>query len=204
MEILNRKARFNYFIIEEIECGIELFGSEVKSIRNGNCNIKDSYGVIRNNEVYLINMFIKNYKEASIFNKEETRKRRLLLHKKEIIKLDNGYYLETIIEETSMARAANQKTARKTANYKNAQGAIMFSVTVTGTFTYTGSSSTCTKSVAEASSKNTNWKISSKSASKSGNKATAKAIAKRYVDGVAVETQNCTVTLICSSNGSLK
>ena len=115
--------------------------------------------------------------------------------KKEIIKLDNGYYLETIIEETSMARAANQKTARKTANYKNAQGAIMFSVTVTGT---------CTKSVAEASSKNTNWKISSKSASKSGNKATAKAIAKRYVDGVAVETQNCTVTLICSSNGSLK
>ena len=118
--------------------------------------------------------------------------------KKEIIKLDNGYYLETIIEET------NQKTARKTANYKNAQGAIMFSVTVTGTFTYTGSSSTCTKSVAEASSKNTNWKISSKSASKSGNKATAKAIAKRYVDGVAVETQNCTVTLICSSNGSLK
>ena len=87
MEILNRKARFNYFIIEEIECGIELFGSEVKSIRNGNCNIKDSYGVIRNNEVYLINMFIKNYKEASIFNKEETRKRKVLLHKKEIIKL---------------------------------------------------------------------------------------------------------------------
>ena len=87
MEVLNRKARFNYFIIGEIECGIELFGSEVKSIRNGNCNIKDSYGVIRNNEVYLINMFIKNYKEASIFNKEETRKRKLLLHKKEIIKL---------------------------------------------------------------------------------------------------------------------
>ena len=87
MEILNRKARFNYFIIEEIECGIELFGSEVKSIRDGNCNIKDSYAIIRNNEVYLINMFIINYKEASIFNKEETRKRKLLLHKKEIIKL---------------------------------------------------------------------------------------------------------------------
>ena len=100
-----------------------------------------------------------------------------------------------------MARAANQKTARKTANYKNAQGTTMFSVTVTGT--YTGSSSTCTKSIASATSKNANWKISSKSASKSGNKATAKAIAKRYVDGVAVETQNCTVTLTCSSNGSL-
>ena len=116
--------------------------------------------------------------------------------KKEIIQLDNGYYLETII-------AANQKTARKTANYKNAQGTTMFSVTVTGTFTYTGSSSTCTKSIASATSKNANWKISSKSASKSGNKATAKATAKRYVDGTAVETQNCTVTLTCSLNGSL-
>ena len=79
----------------------------------------------------------------------------------------------------------------------------MFSVTVTGTFTYTGSSSTCTKSIASATSKNANWKISSKSASKSGNKATAKATAKRYVDGTAVETQNCTVTLTCSLNGSL-
>ena len=86
--LLNEKTIHNIEgLIEEIECGIELFGSEVKSIRNGNCNIKDSYGVIRNNEVYLINMFIKNYKEASIFNKEETRKRKLLLHKKEIIKL---------------------------------------------------------------------------------------------------------------------
>ena len=68
MEILNRKARFNYFIIEEIECGIELFGSEVKSIRNGNCNIKDSYGVIRNNEVYLINMFIKSIVDWYVLN----------------------------------------------------------------------------------------------------------------------------------------
>ena len=114
--------------------------------------------------------------------------------KKEIIQLDNGYYLETIIEETPTTRASNQKTAKKTGNYKNAQGTTMFSVTVTGTFTYTGSSSTCTKSIASATSKNANWKISSKSASKSGN---------RYVDGTAVETQNCTVTLTCSSNGSL-
>ena len=64
--------------------------------------------------------------------------------KKEIIQLDNGYYLETIIEETPTTRASNQKTAKKTGNYKNAQGTTMFSVTVTGTFTYTGSSSTCT------------------------------------------------------------
>lgn len=70
--------------------------------------------------------------------------------KKEIIQLDNGYYLETIIEETPTTRASNQKTAKKTGNYKNAQGTTMFSVTVTGTFTYTGSSSTCTKSIASA------------------------------------------------------
>lgn len=126
-----------------------------------------------------------------------------LEQKKEIIQLDNGYYLETIIEETPTTRASNQKTAKKTGNYKNAQGTTMFSVTVTGTFTYTGSSSTCTKSVASATSKNANWKISSKSASKSGNKATAKATAKRYVDGTVVETRNCSVTLTCSSNGSL-
>ena len=111
--------------------------------------------------------------------------------------------METIIEETPTTRASNQKTARKIGNYKNSQGTVVFTVTVTGTFTYTGSSSTCTKSVAEASSKNANWKISSKSASKSGNKATAKATAKRYVDGTAVETRNCSVTLTCSSNGSL-
>lgn len=124
-----------------------------------------------------------------------------LEQKREIIQLDNGYYLETIIEETPTTRASNQKTARKIGNYKNSQGTVVF--TVTGTFTYTGSSSTCTKSVAEASSKNANWKISSKSASKSGNKATAKATAKRYLDGTAVETRNCSVTLTCSSNGSL-
>lgn len=92
MEILNRKAKFNYFVEEEIECGIELFGNEVKSIRDGNCNIKDSYAIIRNNEVFIINMFIKKYKDASLFAADETRKRKLLLHKKEIKKLSN--YIE--------------------------------------------------------------------------------------------------------------
>lgn len=87
MEIQNKKAHFNYFIEEDIECGIELLGSEVKSIREGTCNIKDSYAVIRNDEIYVINMYIKNYKEASIFNSEETRNRKLLVHKKEILKL---------------------------------------------------------------------------------------------------------------------
>ena len=88
MEILNRKAKFNYFIEEEIECGIELLGNEVKSIRDGSCNIKDSYAIIKNNEVYVINMFIKKYSHTSdTFAPPETRERRLLLHKKQILKL---------------------------------------------------------------------------------------------------------------------
>lgn len=88
MEIQNRKAKFNYFIENEIECGIELLGNEVKSIREGSCNIKDSYARIKNNEVFVINMFIKKYSHTSEnFAPNETRERRLLLHKKEILKL---------------------------------------------------------------------------------------------------------------------
>lgn len=87
MEIVNRKAKFNYFIEDEIECGIELLGNEVKSIREGSCNIKDSYGVIKKGEVFVINMFIKKYSHASFFTESETRPRKLLLHKKEIKKL---------------------------------------------------------------------------------------------------------------------
>ena len=87
MEILNRKAKYNYFIEDEYECGIELFGNEVKSIREGTCNIKDSYAVIRKGEVYLINMFVKTYEKTGAFIKNETRTRKLLLHKKEILKL---------------------------------------------------------------------------------------------------------------------
>ena len=87
MEINNKKARFDYFIEEEIECGIVLKGTEVKSIRSGLANIKDCYAIIRNNEVFLLNMHISRYDEGSIFNHEEARTRKLLLNKKEILKL---------------------------------------------------------------------------------------------------------------------
>ncbi len=87
MEILNRRARHDYFIEETYEAGIVLTGTEIKSIRNGNCNIKDCYGVVKNNEVYLLNMFVNQYREGNIFNHEETRSRKLLLHKKEIKKI---------------------------------------------------------------------------------------------------------------------
>lgn len=94
MEILNRQAKFNYFITDEIECGIELKGTEVKSIRMGKANIKDSYAIIRNYEVFLINMHISKYKEGNIFNQNEERTRKLLLHKKEILKLNDKINLE--------------------------------------------------------------------------------------------------------------
>lgn len=87
MEILNREAKFNYFIKDEIECGIVLVGTEIKSIRNGKVNLKDSYAIIRNNEIYLINMNISEYREGNLFNHEPKRTRKLLLHKGEILKL---------------------------------------------------------------------------------------------------------------------
>ena len=90
MEILNRKANHDYFIEDTYEAGIVLTGTEIKSIREGNCNIKDCYGIIKNNEVFLLNMYVGQYKEGNIFNHEETRSRKLLLHKKEIKKIQQA------------------------------------------------------------------------------------------------------------------
>ena len=87
MEIINRKARFDYEIEDEYEAGIALKGTEIKSIRNGKANIKDSYAIIRNNELYLLNAHISLYEEGNRFNHEETRTRKLLMHKREILKL---------------------------------------------------------------------------------------------------------------------
>ena len=94
MEIWNRQAKHDYFILEEIEAGIVLSGTEIKSIRKGEANLKDSYAIIRKGEVFLLNMFIKHYEEGNIFNHDETRTRKLLLHKKEIRKLNDKVKLE--------------------------------------------------------------------------------------------------------------
>lgn len=94
VEILNRVARHEYFIEDELECGIVLTGTEIKSIRDGKANIKDSYAIIKNGECFLLNMFISHYKEGNIFNHNETRTRKLLLHKKEIFKLYDRIRLE--------------------------------------------------------------------------------------------------------------
>lgn len=90
MEIRNKKAYFNYFIETEYEAGIVLKGTEIKSIRNGSCNIGDSYIRIKDNEAFIINMYIAKYEQGNQFNHNETRERKLLLNKKEILKLKTG------------------------------------------------------------------------------------------------------------------
>lgn len=89
IQIKNREINFKYDIIEKIECGIELKGTEVKSIRDGMANLKDSFALVRNNEIMLKNMHISPYEHGNINNVNPLRDRRLLLHKKEVLKILN-------------------------------------------------------------------------------------------------------------------
>lgn len=83
----NRKARHDYFVIETYEAGIELFGTEVKSLRRGNVNLKDAYCEIDGGELFALGVHISPYEEGNIFNKDPLRPKRLLMHKREIMKL---------------------------------------------------------------------------------------------------------------------
>ena len=83
----NRKARHDYFVEETIEAGIELVGTEVKSIRGGKCNLKDCYADVRNGEVFILKMHISPYEQGNIFNVDPLRARKLLLHKEQIGRL---------------------------------------------------------------------------------------------------------------------
>ena len=83
----NKKARHDYFIEESFEAGIELFGTEVKSIRAGSVNLKDSYCEIKKGEIFAVGVHISPYEKGNIFNKNPLRDRRLLMHKKEILRL---------------------------------------------------------------------------------------------------------------------
>lgn len=89
MEVINRKANHDYFIKDRYEVGIELKGTEIKSIRKGSVNINDAYARIKNDEVFLTNMYIAKYDEGNRFNHDERRERKLLLHKNEIIKINH-------------------------------------------------------------------------------------------------------------------
>ncbi len=83
----NKKAWHDYFVDEKYEAGIELFGTEVKSIRAGAVNLKDSYCDIKNGEIFVVGMYISPYEHGNIYNRDPLRKRKLLMHKKEILKL---------------------------------------------------------------------------------------------------------------------
>ncbi len=83
----NRRARHDYTILDTFEAGIVLTGSEVKSLRDGRANVSDSYGIVRDGEIFLLNLHISPYERASYNNHEPTRTRKLLLHKREITRL---------------------------------------------------------------------------------------------------------------------
>ena len=94
IEIKNKKAYFDYTILEEVEAGISLVGTEIKAVRKGSVDLKDSFITIKNNEAFILNMYIAKYEEGNIFNHEERRTRKLLLHKKEIKKLKEKVKIE--------------------------------------------------------------------------------------------------------------
>ena len=85
----NRAARHEYFIEDSYECGISLVGTEVKSIRAGKVNLKDSYAMVKNGEMYVIGMHISPYEQGNIFNRDPFRNRKLLLHKSEIRRIQS-------------------------------------------------------------------------------------------------------------------
>lgn len=117
----NKKARHEYFILETLEAGIELFGTEVKSIRQGKVNMTDAYASITNGEVWIKQMNISPFEQGNIFNRDPLRERKLLLHKKEIRKLigqlqQQGFaliplslYLKGSIVKVSLAVAKGKK-----------------------------------------------------------------------------------------------
>ena len=86
---VNRQARHEYFVLETYEAGIELYGTEIKSIRTGSVNLKEAWADIQNGQVYIYGMHISPYEKGNIFNKDPFRVRRLLLHEKEIVKLSS-------------------------------------------------------------------------------------------------------------------
>ncbi|MBQ3253948.1 MAG: SsrA-binding protein SmpB [Acholeplasmatales bacterium] len=124
----NKKAGFEYFILDKFEAGIKLKGTEIKSIREGKCNINDAYIIMKNNRPHLLNMFISKYDHGNIFNHDETRTRELLLHKHECDKLASkikqdgltlvalkAYFVGSLVKvEIALARGKKLEDKRET------------------------------------------------------------------------------------------
>lgn len=121
----------------------------------------------------------------------------------EIIYLEGGYYIIYTIEESFFARTTNTKSGTKTIKIYDNNDVKCADATITGTFTYTGSSSTCTNASINYNIYVDNWKMKEATASKTDNKAIGNIIAKRYLLGIPVQTVDETITLTCSANGTL-
>ncbi len=126
----NKKASFEYFILDKFEAGIKLKGTEIKSIREGKCNINDAYVIIKNGKPYILNMHIAKYDNGNIFNHDELRTRELLLNKHEInklvtkVKLDGltlvatkAYFKDALVK-IEIALAKGKKTEDKRQSIK--------------------------------------------------------------------------------------
>lgn len=134
----NKRASFEYFILDTYEAGIKLTGTEIKSIRAGKCNINDAYVILRNNRPYILNMHISKYDQGNIFNHDETRSRELLLHKKEAIKLatkikadgltivaTKAYFVGSLVKiEIALARGKKLNDKRQTIKEEEGKRAI--------------------------------------------------------------------------------
>ena len=134
----NKRASFEYFLLDTFEAGIKLTGTEIKSIRAGKCNINDAYVILRNNRPYLLNMHISKYDQGNIFNHDETRSRELLLHKKEAIKLatkikadgltivaTKAYFVGSLVKiEIALARGKKLTDKRQTIKEEEGKRAI--------------------------------------------------------------------------------
>ena len=118
---------------------------------------------------------------------------------------DDGSYMETIIssDENISVRSTYSKSGKKTVTFYNSEDVAQWSITISGTFSYTGSSATCTSASISHTIIDSNWEITSESATKSGNQAIGSVQAKRYFLGICTRTVNKSVTLTCSANGTL-
>ncbi len=94
IEINNRRAYHDYFVLKTVECGIVLTGTEIKSVRKGSVSLQDTYARVKNGEMMVLNMYIAKYEEGNRFNHDERRSRKLLLHKHEIRKLEEDVKLQ--------------------------------------------------------------------------------------------------------------